>query len=303
MSEKNTLGWGITTDKGVEIWDDNPLFLSSSVSLKEKCLLIFYPKKFVLYLTIKKYYRKWKKDNTGKVFRVLDVGCGTGSAVIDLKRYLGENTFVVGIDVVSLQIELAQKKAKDLDVELRTYDGLHIPYLENYFDVVYSSDVLGHVEHVPEWLNEINRVLKDDGLLAMFSESKLGRHAFVRKYLLSHGLNTDPHKQFHISLYSKDELKKMFADRDFIIERMYSTVWAKMMVHPDELAPALQSQKKFPLLRLVNRFFLYIKKRFHPLSSAFLELYSLIEMYMIGKWVESQGYIIIAKKGKKEFSP
>ncbi|MFH0857510.1 MAG: hypothetical protein V1848_02050, partial [Candidatus Magasanikbacteria bacterium] len=131
-------------------------------------------------------------------------------------------------------------------------------------------------------------------------ESQLGKHAYIRKYLLSRGLNTDPHKEYHISLYSKDDLIKMFSDRNFFIERMYSTVWAKMMVHPDELAPALQAQKKFPIIRMLNRFFLFCKKKFHPASSAFLEFYSLLEMYALGKWIESQGYVIIARKKNNE---
>ncbi|MFH0857381.1 MAG: class I SAM-dependent methyltransferase, partial [Candidatus Magasanikbacteria bacterium] len=231
MSEQKTLGWGITNEEGAEIWDDSPLF--NSMSMKEKLMLVFYPKKFVLYRAIKKYKKEWGKTNKGKIFRVLDVGCGTGSSVIDLKRYLGDTTIVAGIDVVSLQIEIAKRKASDcgVDVEFLTYDGIHIPYESEFFDVVYSSDVLGHVENVPAWLDEIKRVLKFEGLLAMFSESKLGKHAYIRKYLFARGLNTDPHKEYHISLYSKDELKKMFFDRNFFIERMYSTVWAKMMVH------------------------------------------------------------------------
>jgi hypothetical protein len=43
-------------------------------------------------------------------------------------------------------------------------------------------------------------------------------------------------------------------------------------------------------------FFIKIKKKFHPYSTAWCELCGLVEALVIGKKVEAQGYIVLAKK-------
>jgi hypothetical protein len=130
----------------------------------------------------------------------------------------------------------------------------------------------------------------------MFSESALGRHAYIRNYLFRRGVNVDPHAAYHISLLSKKELRGVVERAGFRVHRMYSAIWAKFLWHPDELYPVLQQQRKFFILRFFNSILFKIKKKFHPYSTAAAELYSLIEMWTIGRFVESQGYVILGKK-------
>ena len=229
---------------------------------------------------------------------ILDLGCGTGASVIDLKKLFGHEVEVVGIDVVRLQIELAKKKIVENAVwaEVDWYDGENIMFPDNHFDAVYTSDVLGHVADVPRWLKELNRVLRPSGVLAMFSESELGRHAYVRKYLFNRGLNIDPHAEFHISLYSKEKLREMLEESGFEIKRMLNSFWLSFLVHPDEFYEKIQAQKKFLFLRLINKILYKIKKKLGIYGIAVAELYGLVEMLTIGRWIEGQGYIVLAKK-------
>lgn len=291
-----SIGWGKVTDDGVEIWDSVPVFTGDTVTMKDWGKLLFYPKKLLLYRWIKKTLKR--SASSMNVMRVLDVGCGTGAAVIDLKKLFGRAVDVVGIDVVQLQIELGRKKTKRHGVvaQLEWYDGSHLPFPSQSFDAVYTSDVLGHVSDVPAWMHELVRVLKPGGALAMFSESKLGRHAWIRQYLLDRGLNVDPHAAFHVSLYSKAELRSLVTNAGFEIHLMYSAFWPAFFLHPDEFHPALSGQKRFPLLRTINKWLYWLKQKTHPYSTAAAELYGLIEMLTIGRWVESQGYIILARK-------
>ena len=230
--------------------------------------------------------------------RILDVGCGTGASVVDFKKMFGRSVEVVGIDVVLLQIELAKEKIKKNGVwaEVEYYDGVNIPYPAEYFDAIYTSDVLGHVEDVPEWLSHLNRVLKPGGVLAMFNESKLGRHAYIRNYLFKRGLNVDPHAEAHISLYSKSEMKKKINEAGFEIKKMRSMFWASFLVHPDEFYEKLSKTKKFPFLRMINSILYRLKKKTHPFSTAAAELYGLVESFLVGSFVESQGYVVLARK-------
>lgn len=298
MSYMNgTLGWGIKNEGGIEVWDARPIFSGVRVGRWEVFKLLFYPKKLFLYMHIIKAL-KHQNIKTGE-YKILDEGCGTGAAMIEMKKLWGDAVEVVGTDVIQLQYEIAKQRVQEYGVDTRIvlYEaGGHLPFEDGYFDAIHTSDVLGHVQDVPLWLNELARVLKPGGALAMFSESKLGKHAYIRNYLQKHGVNTDPHAEFHISLYSKQELQTLLEQAGFEIEYMYTTVWAKFFVHPDEIYPALQKQKGLLVFRVLNALFYWLKKLTHPLSTALCELYCLIEMLLIGKKIESQGYIILARR-------
>lgn len=280
------------------MWDALPVIGGEKAVLKDWLKLLFYPKKLLLYSYILRAFKKHQKNNHGKVFRVLDVGCGTGASVIDLKKILGDMADVQGIEVVKLQVDIAKTRLREnkVSAEVRWYDGSLFPFINGYFDAVYTSDVLGHVQNVPNWLGEISRVLKPGGALAMFCESSLGRHAYIRNYLFRRGLNVDPHADFHISLYSKQELAGLIQEAGFDIESMRSIAWARFFIHPDEIYPALQKQNKFPIIKFFNKIFYKIKKKTHPFSTAMAELYALFEMLAFGNWFESQGYIVRARK-------
>ena len=293
MKHKNTTkGWGKVDNEGSEIWDTEPVFKNDKVELKDWFKLLFYPKKWFLYRYIKNHVKKVDQP------QILDVGCGTGATLIDFKRMFGRKVKVFGVDVVHMQVDLAKEKIKQNGVwaEAHHFDGVNLPFADNSFDAIYTSDVLGHVEHVEAWLLELNRVLKSGGVLAMFSESKLGKHAYVRKYLMERGLNLDPHAEFHISLYSKTMLKELIERAGFEIKSIRTAFWASFLVHPDEFYEKLQSTNNHRFLKLVNKILYRFKKILHPFSTALCELYGLVEIYVVGKWVEAQGYIILARK-------
>ncbi|MFH1947376.1 MAG: class I SAM-dependent methyltransferase [Candidatus Magasanikbacteria bacterium] len=291
--------WGKTDKQGSEIWDTDPVFKGDIVTWKDKLKLLFYPKKFFLYRHIyKDAKKKLRKRDLNEPYRILDVGCGTGASIIDLKKLLGKRVDVVGVDVVGLQIDLAKEKIKKNAVyaEVELYDGDNLPFADGSFDAIYSSDVLGHVENVRNWLDELNRVLKPGGVLAMFSESKLGKHAYIRNYLFKRGLNIDPHAEYHISLYSKYTLKEFLESSGFEIKKMYTAFWASFILHPDEFHESFTNTHKFFILKAVNKILYLLKKKTHPYSTALCELYGLVEMLVVGKWVEAQGYVVLGRK-------
>ncbi len=301
-NDKNKL-WGKTDKQGSEIWDTDPVFKGDIVTWKDKLKLLFYPKKFFLYRHIyKDAIKKLRHRDLNEPYRILDVGCGTGASIIDLKKLLGKRVDVVGVDVVGLQIDLAKEKIKKNAIwaEVELYDGDNLPFRDGSFDAIYSSDVLGHVENVRNWLDELNRVLRSGGVLAMFSESKLGKHAYIRNYLFKRGLNIDPHAEYHISLYSKYTLKEFLESSDFKINKMYTAFWASFFVHPDEFHESLKnaSWHKFFILKTLNKILYWTKKKTHPYSTALCELCGLVEMLVVGKWIEAQGYIILGRKKK-----
>lgn len=84
--------------------------------------------------------------------RLLEIGGGTGWQA----KFLSQRGFgVESIDVTSHE---------DKVWPVKVYDGFHIPFEDNEFDLVFSSNVLEHIPHIVEFQSEIQRVLKHGGL-------------------------------------------------------------------------------------------------------------------------------------------
>ena len=92
--------------------------------------------------------------------RVLDVGCGIGYGLNLLSIKAGE---VVGVDVDAKAIDYCATHVLNKNPklkELRHYDGYHLPYEDQAFDVVTCIDVIEHVEHYDAFVDELLRVAK-----------------------------------------------------------------------------------------------------------------------------------------------
>ncbi|MGC4099122.1 MAG: class I SAM-dependent methyltransferase [Nitrospira sp.] len=86
--------------------------------------------------------------------RILEIGGGTG---YQAKR-LTENGFTVeSIDMPN------SNYAGQLEFPVRPYDGRNIPFQDNSFDVIFSSNVLEHVVDLPYLHAEMKRVLRPGG--------------------------------------------------------------------------------------------------------------------------------------------
>lgn len=86
--------------------------------------------------------------------RLLEIGGGTGAQA----KALAER----GFDVTAIDIP-ASNYADQRVYPVRDYDGVTIPYPDASFDVVFSSNVLEHVPHLPLLQREMARVLKPGG--------------------------------------------------------------------------------------------------------------------------------------------
>lgn len=86
--------------------------------------------------------------------RVLEFGAGTGRQA----RFLADR----GYDVVA--VDLAQSNyASHLVFPVIQYDGEHIPLEDRSVDVIFSSNVMEHVENIPAIMREFHRILRPGG--------------------------------------------------------------------------------------------------------------------------------------------
>jgi ubiquinone/menaquinone biosynthesis C-methylase UbiE len=102
--------------------------------------------------------------------RVLDLGCGTGTLMLLVKR-LHPDTDVYGLDGDPKVLAIAERKAKRAGVALTLEQGLsyQLPYPAECFDRVLSSLMFHHLTRTDKLrsLHEVRRVLKPGGLLAI----------------------------------------------------------------------------------------------------------------------------------------
>jgi SAM-dependent methyltransferase len=86
--------------------------------------------------------------------RILEIGGGNGFQASRLQK--------LGHDVVSIDVKIP-KNTTDLKVPIVEYDGKNIPAPDKSFDVVFSSNVLEHVEDLHGLNADVRRVLRDGG--------------------------------------------------------------------------------------------------------------------------------------------
>ena len=89
---------------------------------------------------------------------ILEIGAGTGWQARELERH--------GHAVSAIDLASSNYRAH-LVWPVTEYDGEHIPFPNNSFDIVFSSNVLEHIPHLPEFETEIIRVLKPTGQLLL----------------------------------------------------------------------------------------------------------------------------------------
>ncbi len=90
---------------------------------------------------------------------VLDVGCGNGFIAHHLSAMLA--TSVIGIDLGN---------SADAPIDYRRYDGVQFPLTDGSFDAVLFCYVLHHARDVRVVLNEMRRVLRDDGVAVIYED-------------------------------------------------------------------------------------------------------------------------------------
>ncbi|CCG23311.1 hypothetical protein CORT_0D04710 [Candida orthopsilosis Co 90-125] len=106
-------------------------------------------------------------------FKVLDVGCGPGSITVDLaKNYLNENGSVVGVEPTQELIDTANEYKNTVapslnNVKFQAGSIYELPFDDNSFDLVFAHQVIIHLQDPVKGLQELARVAKPDGYVAV----------------------------------------------------------------------------------------------------------------------------------------
>ncbi len=153
-------------------------------------------------------------------FRMLDIGCGTGTFLAQCLA-TGMNMEVLGLDMAYNMILQASYKAEQIisngsPITFMVGDAEHLPFESSYFDMVTCSNSFHHYPNQLQALQEMRRVLNDNGALLIVD----GHRDDPLGYLIFDVAIDAVEK--HIHHCSRRQLMKMFREAGFhkVTQRM-----------------------------------------------------------------------------------
>jgi len=117
-------------------------------------------------LTILKPFLKRKN------MQILDIACGTGKFLKKLQKTSKKQLKLFGIDSSENMIKQAKRKPRTIKYEVANVEKL--PYRNNKFDIITCSHAFHHFQDKQLAVHEMNRVLKQGGILIIADGYKRG---------------------------------------------------------------------------------------------------------------------------------
>jgi ubiquinone/menaquinone biosynthesis C-methylase UbiE len=117
---------------------------------------------------------------------VLDVGCGPGTAAMEMAELVGESGRVEGVDLSDVMIAEARARCVDKgNVKFAVSGASHLPYADDLFDAVRMERVLLYVHDRERALAEMIRVTKPGGRVVVADVDFEAVATFSRDRLLT----------------------------------------------------------------------------------------------------------------------
>lgn len=133
---------------------------------------------------------------------VLEVGSGPGFYSVEVARRVSDGH----LELLDLQPEMLAKAQRKLEAEglfntgYTLADARSLPFKDHSFDLVFLVAVLGEITYQNDFLNEVHRVLKPEGILSIsehfpdpdfvsFSKVKLLGEGVGFKFFARYGAN------------------------------------------------------------------------------------------------------------------
>jgi SAM-dependent methyltransferase len=101
----------------------------------------------------------------GSLGKVLDLGCGTGALLDQLRGCSAE---LWGLDVSQQGLKFCAIRGHK---KLVLADATRIPFRQNYFDVITAIGLIEHLDDDQLFLYEVKRLLKPNGMLILLTSS------------------------------------------------------------------------------------------------------------------------------------
>lgn len=114
---------------------------------------------------------------------VLDIGCGTGAAIVKVREVVGSDGRVVGVDYSPRMLAKAHRKVRDhgwTNVELRQADASRAPHGDAEFDAALALTSLSAMPDVATAVRLAHDALRPGGRLFVFDMRLAGNRRSIR---------------------------------------------------------------------------------------------------------------------------
>lgn len=149
-------------------------------------------------------------DKLRQQLRLLDVGCGNG-------RFLNEIKTLTGCEVYGVDISANAAKAarEDYGIDIFTGPITESPFSDNFFDVITAWSCLEHVGNPSQVLLKISKILKNDGLCVISTPNfdSLNARLFKDKWY-----HLDCPR--HLYLYTPKTIVNLLEKTGFVVTEM-----------------------------------------------------------------------------------
>ena len=200
---------------------------------------------------------KFNKLNLKPLDTVLDIGCGEGRHAIAL--FVNNYVHAVGFDLSLKDLKIAKERLKDFEIpkdnKANCYFGVgdicYLPFGDNSYSSVVCSEVLEHLDKPNRGLEELIRVLKPEGILAV-SVPRFFPEWICWK--LSEGYQKTPGG--HVRIFRHNELKRIFLEKGLIYEDFH---WAHALHSPYWWLKCLfwENKKEPWVLKMYHKFLIW----------------------------------------------
>jgi SAM-dependent methyltransferase len=141
-------------------------------------------------LTLKHVRDRWWNDAFGEFFeqalrpkagkRILDVGCGAGTAEISLARLQISQLQLFGVDLLVERVREGRDRVRGINARagFAAADACGLPFVDGAFDCTFCVAVLQHLRDVSTALAELARVTRPGGLILAVEPDNAARYWF-----------------------------------------------------------------------------------------------------------------------------
>lgn len=148
-----------------------------------------------------------KKRPSQVKFRILDIGCHDGVTTNKILRDI-EKIEIYGVN------ESDVCKADNITCAVKDIDGDTLPFEDNFFDIVYSSQVIEHMLDKDLYILECRRTLKERGLFLAATENIGSFESIVSLIFGQEPLSQHTSNKVHINSFFSPHYGKKFENYD-----------------------------------------------------------------------------------------
>ncbi|WP_426480307.1 class I SAM-dependent methyltransferase [Chryseobacterium sp. R2ACT005] len=135
--------------------------------------------------------------------QILEIGHGNAAHLKSIMS-LAKNLRYTGIDISETMHNEAKRLNKEFEsqADFILYEGRKLPFQDRTFDKIFTVNTVYFWESPVEFLNEIHRVLKDDGTFVL----TFGQREFMEKL---------PFTEYDFILYNNSEMEELISKSHF----------------------------------------------------------------------------------------